>query len=87
MRNDYTKVFKMTFHKALCRCRADLGISQDEMANRLEMGCRSYVDLDHGKSGCCALTLALFLVYVCEEPLSFLNDLRYAFEKCKTETQ
>ena len=55
MRNQHSKVFKTFFHEKLFRRRTDLGISQDEMANRLEMGCRTYVDLDHGKSGCADL--------------------------------
>lgn len=41
---------------------------------------RSYIDLDHGKSCCSALTLALFLIYLCEDPMLFLNKLRKAFE-------
>ena len=51
------------------------------MAHRLAMGSRSYVDLDHGKSGCSGLTLARFLIYVCKDPLSFLEELRHAFDK------
>lgn len=80
MRKQYEEVLKTFFHKKLFYRRAELGISQDEMAHRLAMGSRSYVDLDHGKSGCSGLTLARFLIYVCEDPLSFLEELRYAFE-------
>ena len=80
MRKQYTKVLKLFFHEKLFRRREDLGISQEEMANRLEMGCRPYVNLDHSKTGCSALTLALFLIYICDDPLSFLQELRHAFE-------
>jgi len=41
---------------------------------------RSYIDLEHGKSCCSAVTLALFLIYVCDDIISFLEDLRIAFE-------
>ena len=41
---------------------------------------RSYIDLEHGKSCCSAVTLALFLIYVCDDIISFLADLRIAFE-------
>ena len=85
MRNQHSKVFKTFFHEKLFRRRTDLGISQDEMANRLEMGCRTYVDLDHGKSGCGALTFALFLIYICDDPMTFLKDLRYALENSDEE--
>lgn len=81
MRKQYEEVLKSFFHKKLFHRRDELGISQEEMAHRLAMSCRSYVDLDHGKSSCSGLTLALFLIYVCEDPISFLEGLRYAFEK------
>ena len=85
MRDHHLKIFKTFFHEKLFRRRADMGISQNEMANRLEMGCRTYVDLDHGKSSCGALTFALFLIYICDDPMTFLNDLRYALENSDAE--
>ena len=80
MRKHHTEVLKTFFHEKLFRSRVELGISQEEMACRLLMASRSYVDLDHGKTGCSALTLALYLIYTCEEPLQFLEELRNAFE-------
>ena len=85
MRSHHLKIFKAFFHEKLFRRRADMGISQDEMANRWEMGCRTYVDLDHGKTSCSALTLALFRIYICDDPLVFLNDLRHALENSDAE--
>lgn len=80
MRKHYTKVLKTFFHENLFHRRAALGISQEEMAHRLAMASRTYVDLDHGKTCCSGLTLALFLIYVCADPMKFLEELRYAFE-------
>lgn len=80
MRKQYTKIFKVFFHEKLFRRREDMGITQEEMAHRLAMASRTYVDLDHGKTGCSALTLALFLIYICTDPLAFLEELRNAFE-------
>ena len=80
MRKQYTEVLKVFFHERLILRREALGISQEEMACRLEMAPRTYVELDHGKAGCSALTLALFLIYICTDPLIFLDDLRHAFE-------
>ena len=80
MRNHYTKVLKAFFHQKLFRSRIDLGISQEEMANRLAMANRTYIDLDHGKTECSSLTLALYLVYICTDLLKFLEELRNAFE-------
>ena len=80
MRKNYTKVLKSYFHQKLFRSRVDLGITQEEMAHRLLMASRTYIDLDHGKTCCSALTLALFLIYIYDDPLEFLEELRNAFE-------
>ena len=80
MRKQYEEVLKSLFHEKLFRRRAELGLTQEETAYRLAMGSRSYVDLDHGKSGCGGLTLARFLIYLCDDPLGFLEELRHAFE-------
>lgn len=81
MRKRYEKVLKKFFHHELLCCREQLGLSQEEMAYRLAMGCRSYIDLDHGKSCCSSLTLARFLCYFSEDPACFIEGLRDAFEK------
>lgn len=80
MRKQYTQVLKVFFHQKLFRSRVDMGITQEEMAYRLSMASRTYIDLDHGKTCCSALTLALFLIYVCTDPMGFLEELRDAFE-------
>lgn len=80
MRKQYTKILKAFFNKKLFHRRVELGITQEEMAHRLAMASRTYVDLDHGKSNCSALTLALFLIYVSADPLAFLEELRNALE-------
>lgn len=80
MRKHYIQVLKSFFHNKLFHTREALGITQEEMAHRLAMAARTYVDLDHGKTSCSALTLALFLIYVCADPVAFLEELRDAFE-------
>lgn len=80
MRKHYTNILKAIFCEQLLHRRADLEISQEEMAHRLVMACRTYVDLEHGKTCCSALTLALFLIYLCADPLAFLKELQNAFE-------
>ena len=80
MRKQYIQVLKTFFNQKLFHSRVALGITQEEMAERLAMACRTYVYLDHGKTCCSALTLALYLIYICEDPLKFLEELRYAFE-------
>ena len=55
-------------------------MSQAQMAEKLAMDERSYIDLDHGKTCCSAVTLALFLIYVCDDVSKFLVGLKNALE-------
>lgn len=80
MRKEYTQILKVFFSERVCGRRKALGLSQEKMAARLEMSSRTYADLDHGKIGCSALTLVLFLIYLCEDPTLFLFELRIALE-------
>ena len=80
MRRIYRNVLKNHFHVHLVQIRTSSGLTQSEMAEKLLMDDRSYIDLDHGKTCCSAVTLALFLVYVCEDVHTFLEELRHAFE-------
>lgn len=80
MRKMYRTALKHCFHRNLILARTSMGFTQSAMAERLAMDDRSYVDLDHGKTCCSATTLALFLVYVCEDVYGFLEELRSAFE-------
>lgn len=80
MRKHYTQVLKEFFHKKVFSARSELGISQEEMAYRLAMASRTYNDLDQGKTCCSAVTLALFLIYICTDQSRFLEELRHAFE-------
>lgn len=80
MRKTYHTILKEQFHFRLIQARVHLEWTQSEMAERLCMDDRSYSDLDTGKSCCSAVTLALFLVFVCEDVVGFIEELRHAFE-------
>ena len=56
-------------------------MTQVEMAERLCMDERSYIDLEHGKNGCSVVTLMLFLLYECSDVDNFLRELRDIFEE------
>lgn len=81
MRKLYRQILKRYFHNSLVYTREEMNLTQSQMAQVLAMDDRSYIDLDHGKSCCSALTLALFLIYCCRDPVNFLGELRNAFEK------
>ena len=86
MRNRYKQILKAFFHHKLFRTRVDvLDITQEEMAHRIGISTRSYVDLENGKTTCSAVTLALFLAFVCIDPIVFREELRYAFESVRAK--
>ena len=80
MRKTIKDILKKEFHTYLVRFRDEQALTQADMARILEMDERSFVDLDHGKTCCSALTLALYLTYCCEDPLQFLEDFRTKYE-------
>ncbi len=83
MRKQCEQILKNLFHETLIYTRYQLKLTQDDMAEILMMDVRSYVELDHGCSGCSALTLCLFLVFVCENPSEFLNKFKISVERRK----
>ena len=80
MRQQYMRILKIVFYNNLIATRTSLNWTQAQMAERLAMDDRSYIELDHGNSCCGALTLALYLVYCCEDPIVFIGELKSAFE-------
>lgn len=80
MRKQYRNILKSCFHSSLVHTREVMGLTQSQMAERLAMDDRSYIDLDHGKSCCSGVTLSLFLIYCCRDPMGFLGELRNAIE-------
>ena len=65
MRKRNQRVFKEFFNNRLILARDNLAVTQEEMAHRLSMSPRTFSDLERGRSGCGALTLALFMIYIC----------------------
>ena len=85
MKTVYLEILRKAFCDKVRLCRAALDISQEEMASRLEVATRAYINLEHGGSCCGVLTLALFLVYIYDDATVFLDELRNAFEVCNCE--
>lgn len=86
MRNRYKQVLAAFFRHQIFQTRVEvLDINQDEMAHRIGISTRCYVDLENGKTTCSAVTLALFLAFVCNDPIAFREELRYAFESVRAK--
>lgn len=86
MRKCYGEIIKAGFRNCLIRTRDALGLSQEQMAPRLAMSVRAYCALEGGENGCGTVTLVVFLVFVCEDPTNFLEELRKAFEAQTSES-
>lgn len=85
MRNQYIQALRDIFHVWIGKSRSSLGVTQEEMAQRLAMAGRTYVELEHGRACCSAVTLALFLVYLCDDPQEFISELKAAFEEADSD--
>lgn len=81
MRNTYRILIGKYFCQTVFTYRIQQDMTQVEMAERLCMDERSYIDLEHGKNGCSAVTLMLFLLYECSDVDNFLRELRDIFEE------
>lgn len=72
----------------LLEYRTRLGLTQEAMARRLSMSCRSYIDLEHGDSLPSATILALFLTML--EPAEqekLLEKMREVFDEIKLSSK
>lgn len=76
MRKQYEERLKELFRRRLCQDRERLGITRVAMARRLRMAERSYLDLEYGTYSCGALTLMLYLAFVCADPEEFIRSFR-----------
>ena len=81
MRNTYRILIGKYFCQTVFTYRMQQDMTQVEMAERLCMDERSYIDLEHGKNGCSVVTLMLFLMYECSAVDDFLRELRDIFEE------
>ena len=83
MRKRQREILKTYFHSQLIAARSARRLTQSQMAEELAMDDRSYIDLEHGKTCCSAITLARFLIFVCESPMQFLEGLRCSIEEAE----
>lgn len=50
------------------------------MAELLAMDARSLREIEHGSASCGALSLALYLLFCCDDPIAFLSSFYNALE-------
>lgn len=62
MQKHYKYLLQDFLAKRFKRYRAEQGMTQEQMAEVLHISPRSYIDLEHKKYGCSALTAFFFLI-------------------------
>lgn len=86
MRNTYHRLIREYFCRMIFEYRMQEDLTQLQMAERLCMDERSYIDLEHGKNGCSVVTLILYLVFECPDSDSFLLDMERLYQQAAEET-
>ncbi len=81
MKKRYLDSFKEIYAKNLMQERDNSNLTLQQMASKLHIDPRSYIEIDHGRSTGSALTLAMFLIYCCSDVNSFLETLKDEFDK------
>lgn len=87
MRKTYQRLIREYFCRTIFEYRIHEDLTQLQMAERLCMDERSYVDLEHGKNGCSVVTLVLYLVFECPDSDAFLLDLEKLYQQAAEDHQ
>ena len=87
MRKTYQRLIREYFCRTIFEYRMQADLTQLQMAERLCMDERSYIDLEHGKIGCSVVTLVLYLIFECPDSDAFLLDLERLYTQAGEELQ
>lgn len=87
MRNTYHRLIREYFCRMIFEYRMQEDLTQLQMAERLCMDERSYIDLEHGKNGCSVVTLILYLIFECPDSDAFLMDMEQLHKQASEKTQ
>lgn len=69
LRQTYKSLLRSALSEQMRRFRSQRRLTQEQMAERLCVAPRSYVDLEHEKYTCSALTVFLFLILLEDEDI------------------
>lgn len=83
MRKTYQALLKAYLFKKIRKIRKQIGMTQFEVSEILEMDLRSYSYIETGVHSCGTLSFILFLLYVSPNPLEVLEEIRKLFDEAK----
>lgn len=82
MRSRYKQLLKDFLADRIKQYRKGHGLTQENMAERLRVSPRSYIDLEHKRYGCSSMTVLFFFLHLNqEELLQLLRDFRALIER------
>lgn len=81
MKELYQEELKKLIASYFVMTRKTENISQNKMSEWLLISERSYVEIEHGHNLCNPISLLIYLVYYCQDPLTFLEDVRKVLER------
>ena len=81
MKELYICELKALLSKQLLQYRRRHKLTQAQLAERLMIDPRSYIELEHGKSLCGTLVLLMYLSYCCEDIPALLAQIKACLEK------
>ena len=84
MNHLYKDALKPFISSQLSECAKELSLTQEQIAELLEIDTRSYAYLQAGVYMCSATTLLLFLTRICPDPEKFLKEAKDFFDKTKS---
>lgn len=77
MRRQYKQRLQRFLAMQLMRFRTEQNLTQEQMAEKLAISPRAYIDLEHGKYACSMMTCLLFLMRLKDEAvLQLLRECR-----------
>ena len=84
MRETYKLALKHRLRFEFIETRARLKLTQEEMAERLQMSTASYNELENGVYLCSTTTLVLFLTRCCADTVQFINTLHDIIDEAES---
>ena len=82
MNKIYEEFLKKYLSQKIKETRKQQGLTQEQMAEALDISTRAYVNLEHGKSICKVQTLFHFLSFY-QDPENLLKEITQILEEVK----
>ncbi len=83
MKSIYYSMLRSMIAKHMLKTRKELGWTQAQMAEKLELDLRSYSNVENDKSLCSTMTLMLYLQYICPDVNQLLQEIKVEMDALK----